>query len=188
MKITLSQIKCHLITIYCFILMIQSYYNINNAKTLRYINVCIWSTYEGRSTLYCAFKSCISCIFTVDSRILIRILCTRIRIRIRIHWKLEWIRIRILAKWSDSDSDSNPLLPDLTHLWNWVAASSPHSVVVVVCPQCERGMSWLQFSDHWSSSSTTCGWSRWNAYFCSHCKFCYTTTLAACRIFYLPYF
>ena len=38
-------------------------------------------------------------------------------------------------------------------------------VVVVVCPQCERGMSWLQFSDHWSSSSTTCGWSRWNAYF-----------------------
>ena len=49
MKITLSQIKCHLITIilYCFILMIQSYYNINNAKTLRYINVCIWSTYEG---------------------------------------------------------------------------------------------------------------------------------------------
>ena len=24
--------------------------------------------------------------------------------------------------------------------------------------------------------------------FCSHCKFCYTTTLAACRIFYLPYF
>ena len=49
-------------------------------------------------------------------------------------------------------------------------------------------MSWLQFSDHWSSSSTTCGWSRWNAYFCSHCKFCYTTTLAACRIFYLPYF
>ena len=118
MKITLSQIKCHLITIYCFILMIQSYYNINNAKTLRYINVCIWSTYEGRSTLYCAFKSCISCIFTVDSRILIRILCTRIRIRIRIHWKLEWIRIRIriLAKGSDSDSDSNPLLPDSTHL------------------------------------------------------------------------
>ena len=54
MKITLSQIKCHLITIYCFILMIQSYYNINNAKTLRYINVCIWSTYEV--TLYCAFK------------------------------------------------------------------------------------------------------------------------------------
>ena len=48
MKITLLQIKCHLITIYCFILMIQSYYNINNAKTLRYINVCIWSTYEGR--------------------------------------------------------------------------------------------------------------------------------------------
>ena len=84
MKITLSQIKCHLITIHCFILMIQSYCNINNAKskTLRYINVCIWSTYEG--TLYCAFKSCI---FTVDSRILIRI-----------HWKLEWIRIRILAK------------------------------------------------------------------------------------------
>ena len=83
-----------------FILMIQSYYNINNAKTLRYINVCIWSTYEGRSTLYCAFKSCISCIFTVDSRILIRILCTRIRIRVRIHWKLGWIRIRIriLAK------------------------------------------------------------------------------------------
>ena len=61
-------------------------------------------------------------------------------------------------------------------------------VVVVVCPQCEREMGWLQFSDHWSSSSTTCGWSRWNAYFCSHCKFCYTTTLAACRIFYLPYF
>ena len=59
MKITLSQIKCHLITIYYFILMIQSYYNINNAKTLRYINVCIWSIYEGRSTLYCAFKSCI---------------------------------------------------------------------------------------------------------------------------------
>ena len=27
--------------------MIQSYYNINNAKTLRYINGCIWSTYEG---------------------------------------------------------------------------------------------------------------------------------------------
>ena len=68
-KITLSQIMCHLITIYRFILMIQSYYNINNAKTLRYINVCIWSTYKG--TLYCAFKSCISCIFTVDSRILI---------------------------------------------------------------------------------------------------------------------
>ena len=87
MKITLSQIKCHLITIYRFILMIQSYYNINNAKTLRYINVCVWSTYED--TLYCAFTSCI---FTVDLRILIRILCTRIRI----HWKLEWIRI--LAK------------------------------------------------------------------------------------------
>ena len=50
-------------------------------------------------------------------------------------------------------------------------------------------MGWLQFSDHWSSSSTTRGWSRWNAYyFCSHCNFCYTTTLAACRIFYLPYF
>ena len=24
--------------------------------------------------------------------------------------------------------------------------------------------------------------------FCLHCKFCYTTTLAACRIFYLSYF
>ena len=35
---------------------------------------------------------------------------------------------------------------------------------------------------------TTCGWSCWNAYFCSHCKFCYTTTLVACRIFYLPYY
>ena len=44
----------------------------NNAETLRYINVCIWSTYE--CTLYCAFKACISCIFTTDSRILIRIL------------------------------------------------------------------------------------------------------------------
>ena len=117
-KLTLSQIKCHLITIYCFIFMIQSYYNINNAKTLRYINVCIWSTYEG--TLYCAFKSCISCIFTVDPRILIRILCTKIRIRIRIYWKLESIRIRIriLAKWSDSDLDSIPLLPDSAHLWS----------------------------------------------------------------------
>ena len=46
MKIALSQIKYHLITINCFILMIQSYYNINNARTLRYINVCMWSTYE----------------------------------------------------------------------------------------------------------------------------------------------
>ena len=45
MKITLSQIKCHIITIYCFILMIQLQY-INNAKTLRYINVCICSVYE----------------------------------------------------------------------------------------------------------------------------------------------
>ena len=34
--------------------MIQLYYNNNCAKTLRYINVCIWSTYE--CTLYCAFK------------------------------------------------------------------------------------------------------------------------------------
>ena len=30
--------------------------NINNAKILRYINGCIWSTYK--CTLYCAFKSC----------------------------------------------------------------------------------------------------------------------------------
>ena len=29
---------------------------------------------------------------------------------------------------------------------------------------------------------------RWNTYFCSHCRFCYTTTWTARRIFYLPHF
>ena len=53
MKITLSQVKCHLITIYCFILMIQSYYNIYNAKTL---NILMF-VYGAHTRLLCTVPS-----------------------------------------------------------------------------------------------------------------------------------